>query len=111
MDVELPFIFQSNKSTNRNISIRYSEYEPIDIAKKFINNIGWVWIDTFTKLPLNKNIVTTLKKFKSCLVCPERWGRSKDIKPYFRKMQKINFIPTSVMTAKKYFKTWENLTR
>jgi len=111
LDVELPFIFQSNKSTNRNISIRYSEYEPIDIAKKFINNIGWVWIDTFTKLPLNKNIVTTLKKFKSCLVCPERWGRSKDIKPYFRKMQKINFIPTSVMTAKKYFKTWENLTR
>ena len=111
LDVELPFIFQSNKDINKNISIRYSEYEPIDIAKKFINNIGWVWIDTFTTLPLNKNIVTTLKKFKSCLVCPERWGRPKDIKPYFKKMKKINFFPTSVMTAKKYFKIWENLSR
>jgi hypothetical protein len=111
LDVELPFIFQSNKDINKNISIRYSEYEPIDIAKKFINNIGWVWIDTFTTLPLNKNIVTTLKKFKSCLVCPERWGRPKDVKPYFRKMKKINFFPTSVMTAKKYFKTWEDLSR
>ena len=111
LDVELPFIFQSNKNINKNISIRYSEYEPIGIAKKFINNIGWIWIDTFTKLPLDKNIVTTLKKFKSCLVCPERWGRPKDIKPYFKKMKKINFFPTSVMTAKKYFKTWENLSR
>ena len=111
LDVELPFIFQSNKNMNKNISIRYSEYESIDTVKKFINNVGWVWIDTFTKLPLNKNITATLKKFKSCLVCPERWGRPKDIKPYFKKMKKLNFIPTSVMTAKKYFKAWESLSK
>ncbi|MBD1150646.1 hypothetical protein IDH12_04595 [Pelagibacterales bacterium SAG-MED29] len=111
IDVELPFIFQNNKSVNKDISIRYSEYESIETVKKFVNNVGWIWIDTHKKLPLNKNISNTLKKFKSCLVCPERWGRPKDIRPYFQKMQKINFIPNSVMTAKKYFKTWESLSR
>ena len=107
----MPFIFQNNKSVNKDISIRYSEYESIETVKKFVNNVGWIWIDTHKKLPLNKNISNTLKKFKSCLVCPERWGRPKDIRPYFQKMQKINFIPNSVMTAKKYFKTWESLSR
>ena len=111
LDVEIPFIFQNNKNINKNISIRYSEYEPIDTAKRFVNNIGWVWIDTFSTLPLNRNIVSTLRKFKSCLVCPELWVRQKDIKSYYRKMKKINFNPTSVMTAKKYFKIWEKLTR
>ncbi len=111
LDVEIPFIFQNNKNINKNISVRYSEYEPIDTAKRFVNNIGWIWIDTFSTLPLNRNIVSTLRKFKSCLVCPERWGRQKDIKSYYRKMKKINFNPTSVMTAKKYFKIWEKLTR
>ena len=111
LDVELPFIFQNSKNINKNISIRYSEYESIDTAKKFINDIGWVWIDTFTKLPLNSRVASTLKKFKSCLVCPERWGRPKDIKPYFKRLKSINFKPNAVMTAKKYFKTWESISQ
>ena len=109
LDVELPFIFQNKKEINKCTSVRYSEYESIETVKKFVNNVGWVWIDTFKTLPLKKNIVTTLKKFKSCLVCPERWGRPRDIKPYFKKMKKLNFFPNTVMTAKKHFKNWEKL--
>jgi len=111
LDVELPFICQNKKNTNKNICLRYSEYESIDTVKKFINNVGWVWIDTFKTLPLNKKVKNTLRKFKSCLVCPERWGRPKEIDSYFKKMKKINFFPTSIMTAKEYFKIWENLSK
>ena len=81
----------------------------IKCLKKFTNNVGWVWIDTFKTLPINKKVTTILKKFKSCLVCPERWGRPKDIVKYIHKMKKINFLPDSVMTSKKYIYRWEQL--
>ena len=109
LDVEMPLICKNNKKTNKHFSIRYSEYEPIDTLKKFTNNVGWVWIDTFKTLPINKKVTTILKKFKSCLVCPERWGRPKDIVKYIHKMKKINFLPDSVMTSKKYIYRWEQL--
>jgi hypothetical protein len=109
LDVEMPLICKNSKKINKHFSIRYSEYEPIDTLKKFTNNVGWVWIDTFQTLPINKKVSRVLKKFKSCLVCPERWGRPKDIAKYINKMKKINFLPNSVMTSKRYINKWEQL--
>ena len=51
----------NNKTTNKNLSLRYSEYESIETIKKFINNVGWVWIDTFNYLPINKKANKILK--------------------------------------------------
>ena len=59
---------------------------------------------------IKKIYLKLIKKFRSCLVCPERWGRPKDIKHYFTKLKYLNFLPNAVMTSKKYFKTWEKLT-
>ena len=56
-----------------------------------------------------QRIFDRAEKFNSCLVCPERWGRPNDIKPYFKKLKKLNFLPSAVMTSFKYIKTWENL--
>lgn len=109
LDIEMPLISKSTKYFNKYLSVRYSEYESIDTVKKFVNNVGWVWIDTFKTLPLNKKVNIILKKFKSCLVCPERWGRPHNIKSYYNKMKKINFFPDSIMTSKKYFNVWEKL--
>jgi hypothetical protein len=109
LDVEMPFICTNTKKINQNVSIRYSEYEPIETVNKFVKNIGWVWIDTFKTLPLSSRVNKTLNKFRTCLVCPERWGRPKDIVKYYIKMKKLNFFPNSIMTSKKYFKVWENL--
>ena len=109
LDVEMPFICINKKINNKNFAIRFSEFESIYTVKKFVNNVGWIWIDTFTKLPLNNQNLKFVKKFKSCLVCPERWGRPKDIKLYFIKLKYLNFMPNAIMTSKKYFKTWEKL--
>ena len=57
-------------------------------------------IYTATKLPITKNI-QILSKLKSVLVCPERWGRAKDIEVY-KKLKRLNFTPTAVMTGKQY---------
>ena len=71
-------------------------------------NFDWIWIDTFTKLPVNLDNQEDLKLMKTCLVCPERWGRENDIKEYIKVLKKINFFPNAVMTSIKFAKLWEN---
>ena len=109
LDVEMPFICKNKKKINKNFAVRYSEYEDIETVKNFTNNVGWIWIDTFKKLPINKNNIKLLKKFKTCLVCPERWGRPKDIKKYYAKLKSLNYFPDSIMTSFKCLKKWEKL--
>ena len=109
LDVEYPFIFESIKKKQRNIAIRFSEIEPISNAKILHKYFNWIWIDTITKLPVNKNNIKIIKKYYSCLVCPERWGRSKEIKSYWKKLIKLKFIPSAVMTSEKYANRWSNL--
>ena len=74
------------------------------------NNFRWVWIDTFTKLPVNKENMNFLNNYKTCLVCPERWGRENDIKKYMNILKRINFKPYAVMTSLKCSHLWSKFT-
>lgn len=109
LDVEMPYFYNSIMNRKKNLAVRYSEYEDIKNAKNFINKVEWVWIDTVTKLPLDHSTIKVLKKFKSCLVCPERWGRENDIKKYYFNMKKLNFLPTAVMTSLNSSNIWYKL--
>jgi len=106
LDVEFPYIFKSMKDKQKNIAIRFSEKESIDTAKMLYKNFKWLWIDTVTRLPLNKKNLDIVKKFKSCVVCPERWGRPSDIEKFKIKMNYLNFKPNAVMTSLKCSQKW-----
>ena len=106
LDVEFPYIFSASKNNLRNIAVRFSEIESINTIMKFKDLIDWVWIDTFTKLPLNQNSINILKDFKTCLVCPGRWNRPEDIVQYKEKLKKINFQLSAVMTSRHTVKNW-----
>jgi hypothetical protein len=106
LDVEMPYMYTATKGGQKNIAVRFSEYEDIALADHFKNKLKWVWIDTATKLPLNKDNIKKLSKFKSCLVCPERWGRVKDIAKYKKILKKLNYKPDAVMTSKKCLINW-----
>ena len=99
LDVEMPYMYSATKKGQKNIAVRFSEYESLDLTKYFQGKLNWVWIDTVTKLPINLNNAKILSKFKNCIVCPERWGRKKDIKRYKKKLFKLEFKPTSIMTS------------
>ena len=99
-------MYSATKKGQKNIAVRFSEYESLDLTKYFLGKLNWVWIDTVTKLPININNAKILSKFKSCIVCPERWGRKKDIRTYKKKLFKLNFKPTSVMTSLDCVNEW-----
>ena len=106
LDVEMPYMYSATQKGQKNIAVRFSEYENIISASYFKNKLNWIWIDTVTQLPINNTNKKILNKFKSCIVCPERWGRKKDIKLYKHKLKKIKFEPTAVMTSEKFVNNW-----
>ncbi|MFC1648316.1 hypothetical protein ACFL1B_02545 [Nanoarchaeota archaeon] len=108
LDVEYPYIYRATRQGFRKIALRYSEAEPIEFALDHAGQVDWVWVDTNTMLPLDKDSYNQLKNagFKLCLVCPERWGRPEDIKAYRAAMKKDGIEVDAVMTAVKYMPAW-----
>lgn len=107
LDVEFPYIYRAARKGVKDIAIRYSEDESIETVLKYKGLLDWVWIDSNNKLPLDSSVIQKLQGFKTCLVCPERWGRPEDIPNYARKMSELGFTPTAVMTSLKFVHEWE----
>jgi hypothetical protein len=107
LDVEFPYIFRAARAGERSIAMRYSEEESIETVLAYKSRVDWVWVDTITRLPLSTTIVDRLHGFKTCLVCPERWGRPADIPAYAARMRELNYWPDAVMTARTYAATWQ----
>jgi hypothetical protein len=106
LDVEFPYVYSATRKGERAIAIRYSEDESIETVLKYQGRLDWVWIDTISQLPLNPDIIKQLEGFKTCLVCPERWGRPEDIAKYRRNMFNLGFRPNAVMTNLDYCDQW-----
>lgn len=107
LDVEFPYLYRSSRLGERSIAVRFSEDEPIELVYNYNRLIDWVWIDTNTKLPINTQNIDILSNMKSCIVCPERWGRPQDIISYRKIMKEIGFNPSAVMTNLNYTYLWE----
>lgn len=107
LDVEFPYIYRAAREGVRDIAMRYSEDESIETVLNYKDMVDWIWIDTNTQLPLNSEMMKQMEGFKTCLVCPERWGRPEDIPVYIQQMQQLNFPLNAVMTAESYVEQWE----
>ena len=108
LDVEFPYIQSAIKKGEKRIAVRFSETESIETVKKYQGSLDWVWIDTYSILPINAENSLVLNNFKKCLVCPERWGRTEDIKFYKEQMENLNFHIDAVMTSFECYKLWED---
>ena len=107
LDVEFPYIYYAYTKKIKNIALRFSEFESIENIKIFKKNFNWIWIDTITKNPISMKNYKILKQYKTCLVSPDRWGRSEHIITLKNYLKKNNFKISSVMTDLKYASLWE----
>ena len=72
LDVASPTLVSLVNRGIHQVAVRFSEYEPIEIAQAFAGKVDWVWVDCFTHLPLNPDVYRYLKEhFRICLVSPE----------------------------------------
>lgn len=116
LDVEFPFIYKVTRGQEnpfRKIAVRFSEAEPLEFTLaqtlKGKSLVDWVWVDTNTCLPLNKNNYSQFKKagFKLCLVCPERWKRPESIQDYINYMKENKIKIDAVMTSLSCLDKWK----
>ena len=84
LDSSFPMIYQLSAAGEKNMAIHFSELEGLDTVFAMTGKVKWVWVDCFTKLPINRENYTLLKKagFKLCLVSPELQKRDQDIEKY-----------------------------
>ena len=84
LDSSFPMSYLLASKGERNIALRFSEFEGFDTILAMKDRITWVWVDCFTKLPITPESYAILKGagLKLCLVSPELQGRPEDIEPY-----------------------------
>lgn len=111
LDSSFPMIKLLSDAGNKNIALRYSEFEGIDTIKKMAGKVDWVWVDCFTKLPLDESTYNEIKKlkYKLCLVSPELQGQGEKIKEYADIIIKNNFHFDAICTKNYNIPVWKNL--
>lgn len=88
LDCSFPMIRLLNRLGESKIAVRYSEFEPIEGCLALAGQVEWVWVDCFTKMPLDARSYARLKaSFKMCAVSPELQGRpAETIADYAREL-------------------------
>jgi hypothetical protein len=78
LDQSFPFLIRSARAGERRCAVRVSEFESIDTALALAGQVDWVWVDCFTRFPLEPPDMRRLHHagFKLCIVSPELQGRS-----------------------------------
>lgn len=77
LDQSFPFLIRTSRAGERRCAARVSEFEHVETALTLAGMIDWIWVDCFTRFPLDRGGYDRLKAagFKLCLVSPELQGR------------------------------------
>jgi hypothetical protein len=81
LDQSFPFLVKWSKLGESRCAVRVSEFESIETALTLSGKVDWVWVDCFTRFPLDQKDVVRLKNagFKLCIVSPELQGRDAEL--------------------------------
>ena len=84
LDSSFPMIWMLSNQGEKNIALRISEVEGMDTARNMAGKVNWIWVDCFTRIPIDKAQADELRRlgYKLCLVSPELEGRDADIEKY-----------------------------
>ena len=108
LDSSFPMIHALSDEGETRIALRYSEFEGLDTVLAMKGRVDWVWVDCFTKLPLDRHACDVLREnnFRTCLVSPELQGREDDIIPYRDAINKLGIALDAVCTKKHNILKW-----
>lgn len=108
LDSSFPMINALSQKGISNIALRFSEFEGSDTLEAMKGMVKWVWVDCFTRLPLDKNNYSFIKgmKYKLCLVSPELQGRSEDIEKYKAYLKEHDIVLDAICTKHYNISRW-----
>lgn len=111
LDSTFPMIKALSDTGEKNIALRYSEYEGLDTLKAMAGKVGWVWVDTFSIFPMDYDTYTKIKEwgYRICMVSPELQGQPEKIELYAKQIaeEKIEF--DAICTKGHFIQKWKTL--
>lgn len=109
LDCSFPMIKKLIDINEKNIAVRFSEYEGLDTILKLRGLVNWIWVDCFSKVPLDKKIYIELKKkYNLCFVSPELQNQEEKIENYKKFFYKENIILDAICTKYHNIIKWSN---
>ena len=108
LDCSFPMIKLLTDMGESRIALRFSELEGLDTIRNMAGTVQWVWVDCFTRLPIDKESHKELKQlgYKLCMVSPELEGQPEKLAEY-RDMLVKNEINMDAVCTKSYnIGTW-----
>lgn len=108
LDSSFPMIVRLGARGESRLAIRISEYESMDTAKAAAGMVQWVWIDCFTKFPLDAQMCDTLKNigYKICIVSPELQSRKHDVAPMASLLRQQGIAADAICTKPENVEVW-----
>ena len=108
LDSSIPMIYLLSNMGNTNSAVRFSEIEPIELALAMKGRAKWVWVDCFSKLPINKENYKQLKEagYKLCLVSPELQGQDEKIEEYKKYLEDNEIVFDAICTKSYNIQRW-----
>lgn len=81
LDQSFPFLIRTARAGERRCAVRVSEFESVDAALTLAGQIDWVWVDCFSRFPIDRVGADKLQGagFRLCLVSPELQGRDAEV--------------------------------
>ncbi len=108
LDSSFPMMMTLALQGVKNSAVRFSEYEGLDTVLALKGLVRWVWVDCFTRLPIDGENYRRLKDagFNVCLVSPELQGRPDDLDGYRAYLRRENIVFDAVCTKAANISFW-----
>jgi hypothetical protein len=108
LDSSFPMIKLLSDKGEYNIALRFSELEGLDTIRNMSGKAKWVWVDCFTKLPINRDNYKELKQlgYKLCMVSPELEAQPEKLKEYKEYLEKEGIVMDAVCTKSYNIGEW-----
>lgn len=111
LDSSFPMVWLLSNQGEKNMALRISEVEGIDTARNMAGKVDWIWIDCFSRIPIEKGEYNELKQlgYKLCFVSPELEGRDQDIENYASQLKQQGMLFDAICTKSYNLGRWEKL--
>lgn len=109
LDSSFPMIKLLSDKGEYNIALRFSELEGLDTIRNMAGKAKWVWVDCFTKLPINYDNYLELKAlgYKLCMVSPELETQPEKLEEYKECLSKEGVVMDAICTKSYNIEKWQ----
>jgi len=100
LDCSFPMINLLSSKGEKNIALRFSEFEGLDSIRLMSQKVDWIWVDCFSKLPITFENYKILKKlnYKLCIVSPELHNQDLKLESYKQYLRDQSIICDAICT-------------